>query len=447
TNQVRVTFKKLLSQPYASISTELRYRHKDGSWRWIEALGTNLLEDPSVRAVAINYRDITDRRQLMEQLFLAQKMEAVGRLAGGVAHDFNNLLTAILGYSDMVREKLPPESVLSRYTSEIKKAGERAASLTRQLLAFSRLQVMEPRVLDLNLAIEEMSKVLRRIIGEDITLTVIPGSAMKRVKVDPSQIEQVILNLAVNARDAMPEGGDLTLRTSIVQLDEDFVDEGVRVQSGSYVGLEIIDTGCGMDHKTRARVFEPFFTTKEKGKGTGLGLSTVYGIVKQSGGYIWVSSEPQRGTHFKIYLPGIEEAPAPATPEDAPVRLDGGSETILLVEDEANVRELLCQMLRSKGYEILEAARGEEALALVESCNNSIHLIITDMVMPQMSGRELAEHLRALHPESKVLFMSGYAGTKIGSTDVLEKDAAYIQKPFSAEALSQKVRSILDIKR
>lgn len=442
--QVLHTFQKLLAQPYGSVSIQLRYRHKDGSWRWIEALGTNLLEDPSVEAVAINYRDVTDRRQLMEQLFLAQKMEAVGRLAGGVAHDFNNLLTAILGYSDMALEKLPRGSALSRYTSEIKKAGERAASLTRQLLAFSRLQVMAPRVLDLNVVIEEMSRMLRRVIGEDIVLTTLPGAGLKRVKVDPSQIEQVILNLAVNARDAMPEGGELRIGTSSVQFAEDFIAEGVRVQSGSYVAVEVTDSGCGMDSETRARVFEPFFTTKEKGKGTGLGLSTVYGIVKQSGGYIWVSSEPQRGTTFKIYLPGVDEAPTPARPPKAPVQLLQGSETILLVEDEGNVRELLCQMLRSKGYEVLEAAQGEEALRLGKSCTKPIHLIITDMVMPQMNGRELARRLRALHPESKVLCMTGYAGNKIGSTDVLEKDAAFIHKPFSAEALSQKIRSILD---
>lgn len=442
--QVLHTFKKLLAQPYGSASIELRYRHKDGSWRWIEALGTNLLEDPSVQAVAINYRDITERRQLMEQLFLAQKMEAVGRLAGGVAHDFNNLLTAILGYSDMVLEKLPRGSVLSRYTSEIKRAGERAASLTRQLLAFSRLQVMSPRVLDLNVVIEEMSRMLRRVIGEDVTLTTSPGAGLERVKVDPSQVEQVILNLAVNARDAMPEGGELRIRTSNARFAEDFIAEGVRVQAGSYVALEVTDTGCGMDSETSARVFEPFFTTKEKGKGTGLGLSTVYGIVKQSGGYIWVSSEPQKGTTFKIYLPGLEEAAAPAKAADAPVQIDRGSETILLVEDETNVRELLCGMLRSKGYEVLEAARGEEALALGKNHSQPIHLIVTDMVMPQMNGRELARRLCALHPESNVLYMTGYAGNKIGAIDVLENDVAFIHKPFSAEALSQKVRSILD---
>lgn len=442
--QVLHTFKKLLAQPYGSASIELRYRHKDGSWRWIEALGTNLLEDPSVQAVAINYRDITERRQLMEQLFLAQKMEAVGRLAGGVAHDFNNLLTAILGYSDMVLEKLPRGSVLSRYTSEIKRAGERAASLTRQLLAFSRLQVMSPRVLDLNVVIEEMSRMLRRVIGEDVTLTASPGAGLERVKVDPSQVEQVILNLAVNARDAMPEGGELRIRTSNARFAEDFIAEGVRVQAGSYVALEVTDTGCGMDSETSARVFEPFFTTKEKGKGTGLGLSTVYGIVKQSGGYIWVSSEPQKGTTFKIYLPGLEEAAAPAKAADAPVQIDRGSETILLVEDETNVRELLCGMLRSKGYEVLEAARGEEALALGKNHSQPIHLIVTDMVMPQMNGRELARRLCALHPESNVLYMTGYAGNKIGAIDVLENDVAFIHKPFSAEALSQKVRSILD---
>lgn len=442
--QVLPTFKKLLSSPYSSVSVQLRYQHKNGSWRWIEALGTNLLDNPSVGAVVINYRDVTERRQLMEQLFQAQKMEAIGRLAGGVAHDFNNLLTAILGYSDMVLEKLPRSGELRRYTGEIKKAGDRAAALTRQLLAFSRLQVMSPQVLDLNAIIAEMSKMLRRVIGEDIHLATFAAPGLGLVKVDPSQIEQVIMNLAVNARDAMPGGGELSIRTSNVEVSDGYVEEGVRVEPGSYVALEVIDTGCGMNAETRARIFEPFFTTKEKGKGTGLGLSTVYGIVKQSSGYIWVASEPERGTSFKIYLPRVAHAAAAETIPEAEPHAHQGSETILLVEDETSIRDLLSQMLRAKGYEVLQASRGEDALSLGRSYSKPIHLMLTDIVMPQMNGRELARHLGALHPETKVLYMTGYAGAKIGSPDLLERDPAVIQKPFSAEALGQRVRAMLD---
>ena len=437
-------FKKLLQSPFTSVSTQIRYRHKDGTWRWIEALGTNLLEEPSVKAVVINYRDISERRQLQEQLFQAQKMEAVGRLAGGVAHDFNNLLTAILGYSDMVLEKLPRNSLLRRYTSEIKKAGERAASLTRQLLAFSRLQVMAPQVLDLNTVISDMEKMLRRVIREDVSLATVLEAAVGRIKADPSQIEQVVLNLAVNARDAMPHGGNLTLKTSGVTLEEGFTTQGIRVQPGDYVLLEVTDTGCGMDPETRARAFEPFFTTKEKGKGTGLGLSTVYGIVKQSGGYIWLHSESGRGTTFRIYLPRVDEATGPAKSSEAAAKPHRGNETILLVEDEGSVRDLLRTVLRSKGYEILEAKNGEEALEVCMSWQKPIHLTLTDIVMPQMNGRELARRVAALHPETKVLYMTGYAGNKVGGMEVLEEDAQFIQKPFSAESLGDKIRSILD---
>ena len=442
--ETRPLFKKLLQSPFTSVSTQIRYQHKDGTWRWIEALGTNLLEETSVKAVVINYRDISERRQLLEQLFQAQKMEAVGRLAGGVAHDFNNLLTAILGYSDMMLEKLPRNSLLRRYTSEIKKAGERAASLTRQLLAFSRLQVMAPQVLDLNAVISDMEKILRRVMGEDIILATVAGATHSRIKADPAQIEQVILNLAINARDAMPRGGDLTLRTSGVTVEEGFAAEGVRVQRGAYVALEVTDTGCGMDPETRARAFEPFFTTKEKGKGTGLGLSTVYGIVKQSGGYIWLDSDPGRGTTFRIYLPSVDEAAGPAKYSETAARPRHGNETILLVEDEGSVRDLLRRVLHSKGYEILEAKNGPEALEVCMNWRQPIHLTLTDIVMPQMNGRELAHRVGELHPETKVLYMTGYAGNRVGGTEVLDEDARFIQKPFSADALADKIRSVLD---
>lgn len=444
--QVLPLFKKLVQRPLSSVTTRVRYRHKNGSWRWIEALGTNLLEDPSVKAVVINYRDVTEHMQLQEQLFQAQKMEAVGRLAGGVAHDFNNLLTAILGYSDMILEKLSQTSVLRRYTMEIKKAGDRAASLTRQLLAFSRLQVLSPQVLDLNAVISEMDKILTRVIGEDVRLVAIPGTSLGRVKADPAQIEQVVINLAVNARDAMPEGGELTIKTSNIEIEEGFTAESVKVTPGAYVLLEVSDTGCGMDQETRARAFEPFFTTKEKGKGTGLGLAMVYGVVKQSGGYIWVFSQPGHGASFKIYLPRVEEAPdASRRLRDVPSLRDyQGNETILLVEDESAVRELVRSALQSKGYTVLEATQGAEALALCQEHKSPIHLMLTDVVMPQMKGQELAQRIRVVHPETQVLFMTGYAGNQLGNAEVLGANAQFILKPFSADAVGQKIRSLLD---
>jgi two-component system cell cycle sensor histidine kinase/response regulator CckA len=443
--EVLSAFGRLVRHPFASISVQLRYRHKDGSWRWIEALGTNLLDDSSVQGVVINYRDITEQRRLQEQLFQAQKMEAIGALAGGVAHDFNNLLTAILGYSDMILEKVTPDSALHRYGAQIKQAGERAASLTRQLLAFSRLQVMAPEILDLNLVVSEMGRMLRRVIGEDIKLNVVSAPVLGRVKADPSQIEQVIINLAVNARDAMPQGGELTIRTANEAIGESSAEDKLRVQPGAYVLLEVSDTGCGMDSETRARAFEPFFTTKEKGKGTGLGLSTVYGIVKQSGGYIWLSSEPGKGASFKIYLPAVHEAVPSATLPEAPACESAGAETVLLVEDENAVRALLRRVLRSKGYRVLEAERGDEALAICQSYREHIDLILTDIVMPQMSGQDLAHRAGRLHPEARLLYMTGYAGNKIGSSELLEMGAQFIQKPFTADALAQKIRAVMDV--
>jgi two-component system, cell cycle sensor histidine kinase and response regulator CckA len=443
-SEVISTFSRIVQNPYGSAASQFRYRHKDGNWRWIEALGTNLLDDPSVSAIVVNYRDVTGRRKLQEQLFQAQKMEAVGRLAGGVAHDFNNLLTAILGYSDMVMEKLPPADGARRYVVQIKKAGERAAALTRQLLAFSRLQVMAPQVLDLNAVISDMSHMLRRMAGEDIRLNIEPTAALGRVKADPSQIEQVLLNLAVNARDAMLHGGELTIRTSNVSVPETTVEGHVQVAVGDYVLLEISDTGCGMSAETRARAFEPFFTTKEKGKGTGLGLSTVYGIIKQSGGYIWVASEPDRGSTFTIYLPAVREAVSAAKPAEALREGQRGAETLLLVEDEASVRGLLRRILRSKGYQVLEAGSGEQALTVCQDFQETIHLILTDVVMPGLTGPKFARLALALHPESQVLFMTGYAGDSVGGTQVLDPHAHFIQKPFSADALAMKVRSVLD---
>lgn len=443
-NDAQVLLAKLLTEPAGStVSTVVRYRHKDLSWRWIEALATNLLAEPSVRAVAINYRDITERKLLEQQFYQAQKMEAIGRLAGGVAHDFNNLLTAILGYSDMTLEMLPADSQARRYTAEIKKAGERAALLTRQLLAFSRLQVMSPHVIDLNSVIVDMSKILRRLAGEDISVSTMTGAPLAHIRADPSQVEQVIMNLAVNARDAMPSGGKLTFKTSEALLEDRVTAEGIRVKGGRYVLLEVSDTGCGMDADVRSRVFDPFFTTKERGKGTGLGLSTVYGIVKQSSGYIWVASEPGAGTVFSIYLPLVDEDLSAQPPAAARVHRFRGAGAVLVVEDEDSVRTVLARILNGMGYEVLEAPRGEEALRLCEKRKEPIQLLITDMAMPRMKGQELSRRVAAIHPETRVLFMTGYAGNKVGAVDVLEHGAAFISKPFTPDALGQKIRDVL----
>lgn len=440
----RDLFEALLVQPRGStVSDVLRYRHKDGSWRWIEARATNMLEETSVQAIAIHYRDITERKLLEQQFYQAQKMEAIGRLAGGVAHDFNNLLTAILGYSDMAIDLLPANSQERRYATEIKKAGERAALLTRQLLAFSRLQVMEPHVLDLNSVISEMSKILHRLAGEDITVVTSTRASLARIRADPAQIEQVIMNLAVNARDAMPNGGRLTFKTSEAALEDLVTADGIRVKGGSYILLEVSDTGCGMTADVRSHIFDPFFTTKERGKGTGLGLSTVYGVIKQSGGYIWVASEPGAGTTFSIYLPLVHEEltePAAATKSAGRAR---GAETVLVVDDEDSVRKVVVKILEGIGYRVLDAARGLDALRVCEARKGPIQLLITDMAMPHMKGRELATRVREFHPEIRVLFMTGYAGNKVGAVDVLDAGAAFISKPFTADALGQKVREVL----
>jgi PAS domain S-box-containing protein len=386
-----------------------------------------------------------DKQALEEQLRQSQKMEAIGKLAGGVAHDFNNLLTVIHGYSDLILRDLDEKSRFFQDISEIKKASEHAASLTRQLLAFSRKQVLQPKIFDLNDLVSNMDKMLRRMIGEDIQLVTLLSEDLGRVKVDPGQIEQVIFNLAINARDAMPKGGKLTIETSNVLLDENYARLHVGVTPGHYVMLSISDTGIGMTPEIKERIFEPFFTTKEKGKGTGLGLSTVYGIVKQSGGNIWVYSEPGQGTTFKIYLPTIEEITDVLEAKVVPTKSLQGSETILLAEDEEAVKKFASMTLQSYGYKVLEAANGEEALRVVqEQPPGFIRLMLTDVVMPGMSGRELANSLQLLQPEMKVLYMSGYTDNAIVHHGVLDPGMAYIQKPFTPDGLASKVREILD---
>lgn len=395
--------------------------------------------------IRIYVADVTERAKLENQFRQAQKMEAIGRLTGGIAHDFNNLLMVINGYSDMLLQALPADDVRRDSVAEIKQAGERAASLTRQLLAFSRRQVLELRILDLNAVVAGTNKMLRRLIGEDIDLVTAPAPALGCVKADPSQIEQAIMNLAVNARDAMPQGGTLTIETANVELHKSYAHEHYAVQPGHYVMLAVSDTGCGMDAETRKHIFEPFFTTKDQGKGTGLGLSMVYGIVKQSGGYIFVHSEPGRGTAFKIYLPRVEEAVAPPLPSTPLAGSTQGSETILLVEDNEAVRELLRSILQGNGYTVLVAGDGGAALQIGEQHQSPIHLLISDVVMPGMDGRELASRLVALHLGMKVLFISGYTDDAVLRHGIHEQDIPFLQKPIAVDALLRKVREVLDV--
>jgi two-component system cell cycle sensor histidine kinase/response regulator CckA len=372
-------------------------------------------------------------------------MEAIGRLAGGIAHDFNNLLTVIKGYNELSLTMLSEHDLLKENIEEIKKATARATNLTRQLLAFSRRQMFNMDVLDLNLVLRDLEKMLRRVIHEDIEMITMLDEDLGKIKTDLGQIEQVVLNLVVNARDAMPNGGKLTLQTANVELSEEYIRTHIGVKPGRYVMLSVSDTGIGMSPEVKERIFEPFFTTKEVSKGTGLGLSTVYGIVKQSGGDIWVESEVGKGTTFKIYLPTVEEKIERLQPSLTPIEIPKGSETILLVEDEDMVRTLARTILEMNGYKVLEAANGGEALHLTqERTSEPIHLMVSDVVMPKMNGRKLAEHLAPLHPEMKVLYMSGHVDTDIIQDNLLGHGTGFLQKPFNPDTLVSKVREILD---
>ena len=417
---------------------------KDGRKVMLEVSPRLVLKDGQAVGVQGIARDVTQRRHLEEQLTHAQRMEAIGHLAGGVAHDFNNLLTVVTGYSELVLRRLSAESPVRQEIEQIKKAGERATTLTRQLLAFSRKQMLQPRVLDLNAVLSDVEHLLRRLIGENIQLTMVLGPDLKRVKADPGQMEQIIMNLAVNARDAMPQGGMLTVGTANVVLDDDYANQHVDVKPGQYVMLAVSDTGIGMDDHTRSHIFEPFFTTKVKGKGTGMGLSTVYGIVKQSGGYVWVYSEPNQGSTFKIYLPRIDDPIETQDAANLAEELSAGVETVLLVEDEEAVRSLVCKVLRASGYTVLESLNPADALRIAREHPDPIHLLLTDVVMPQMSGREVANQVIVLRPSTKVLFISGYTDDAIVHHGVLDPKTAFLHKPFSPDALARKVREVLD---
>jgi len=442
--------KNLSDESGVNVAGTWKHQKKDGTTIEVEIISHPLVfAGRSAKLVLAN--DVTERkraeaalRESEEQLRQSQKLEGVGQLAGGIAHDFNNLLTVIIGFTSLAMRGLQSEDPLLSNLEEIKKAGDRAASLTRQLLAFSRRQVLQPRVLNLDSVVTEMEKMLRRLIGENIDLraTLVPN--LGSVKADPGQIEQIILNLAVNARDSMPQGGKLTIETGNAYLDEEYVRQHVGAQPGPHVMLAVSDTGNGMDSKTQARIFEPFFTTKELGKGTGLGLSTVYGIVKQSGGNIWVYSEVGRGTTFKIYLPLVDEGAQQYKRGSYLDEVFQGKETILLIEDEETLRKLARQTLTLYGYKVLEASNGEAAVSLCEEHTEPIDLVLTDVIMPGLSGREVAHQLLELRPEVRVLFMSGYTDDAIVHQGVLDEAANFIQKPFAPDALARKVREVLD---
>jgi PAS domain S-box-containing protein len=435
------------------LETESREDRRAGVWRHRKKDGTVIEVEINSNALVLGGRevqlvlatDVTERRLLEQQLRQGQKMEAVGQLAGGIAHDFNNLLTAILGYADLLATEAGEESPLLGSIEEIRKAGERAANLTRQLLAFSRRQLLEPKVLNLNALVSNIEKMLRRLIGDHVELVTALDPRLGHVRADAGQIEQVIMNLVVNARDAMGKGGTLTIETKDVELDEVFArDHLVTGPVGNYVMLAVSDTGVGMSAETKSHIFEPFFTTKGPGKGTGLGLSTVYGIVKQSNGYVWAYSELDRGTTFKVYLPRVEEWLEPAetaATQAGPLR---GSETVLLVEDEESVRSLVRGILESFGYEVLEARSGEQALKMVRQHPGPIDLVLSDLVMPEMGGVDLVSRLRALRPEIRVLFMSGYTDDVVVRQGFLDSGSAFLQKPFAPAALAGKVREILE---
>jgi PAS domain S-box-containing protein len=424
--------------------TEYRLTRADGEIVWVRDSARIETVGASSKIIYGVVSDITQRKQLEAQFLQAQKMEAVGRLAGGVAHDFNNLLTVINGYSELLLQRyLDERDPLRRYIEEMKKAGERAAALTGQLLAFSRKQVLQPKILDLNEVVADLEKMLRRLIGEDIELVTKPGARLGRIKADPGQIEQVLLNLVVNARDAMPGGGKLTIETANVTLDEAYTQQRMGLEPGRYVMLAVKDTGTGIEPDILPHIFEPFFTTKGKFEGTGLGLATVYGIMTQSNGYIDVSSQVGTGTTFKFFLPEVDQTIEPAEQE----QMDEGPhghETVLLVEDEASVRELTRTILLKHGYHVLEAASGREAILLSQQHQGTIELLATDVVMPQMSGPELAERLLKLRPQMKVLYMSGYTEDTILYHGVLETGVVFLQKPFTPTRLAHKVREILD---
>ncbi len=435
----------VMSSGQPKIIAEEPVTNPAGETRWFQTIKVPLRSPAEGTATLLGVAtEITERKRLEEQLLQSQKMEAVGQLAGGVAHDFNNILTAIVGYTDLLAAELASNVRQLEDLEEIRKAARRAAALTRQLLAFSRKQVLEPRIIDVNAVVLNLDKMLRSLISENIELKTDLADNLGAARADPNQIEQVIMNLAINARDAMPDGGTVTIETGNVTLDDAYAGQHVSVIPGEYVMLAVSDTGCGMDAKTQSRIFEPFFTTKPAGRGTGLGLSTVYGIVKQTGGNIWLYSEPGKGTTFKIYLPAIAALPediGKVAPAEAPRR---GAGTVLVVEDDEQLRRLTHRALDAQGYTVLVADRGATALDIARRHKGEIDLLLTDVIMPDTNGRKLAETIRAARPGMRVLYMSGYPDGAIASHGMLEPGVAYLAKPFTTEAITRRVREVLE---
>jgi two-component system cell cycle sensor histidine kinase/response regulator CckA len=450
--QAEDAFRQAIENPHRTVQLEFRFRHRDGSWRYLEAIGQSHLGDPEIAGVVVNSRDVTDRkiaeqelRDLEEQLRQSQKMEAVGRLAGGVAHDFNNILTVIHGHASLLLQNGNLIGPQARSAQQITEAAERAAALTRQLLAFSRRQVIQPRRLNMNEVVSDMSNMLGRVLGEDIALQVNYFSKPAVVHADASMIEQVLLNLSINARDAMPQGGSLTIGIAVVETQANRRAAPSEARAGKFVCLSVSDRGCGIPTQNLGRIFEPFFTTKEVGKGTGLGLATVYGIVKQHQGWIEVESKLNQGATFRVFLPFLEMENAPEQEQPAETPVQGGKETILVVEDEAPVRELVCDILSGYGYKIIQAESGRKALEVWPSCKDKVDLMLTDLVMPDhVNGRELAEKLWAERPQLKIIFTSGYSAEVVGKDFVLRPGIHYLQKPYPPIRLAQKVRHCLD---
>ena len=450
-SMVLENYKKRLQGAKVPEVYSFRMVTKEGKTRWLQISAVLISWDN--RPASLNFlTDITEIKSAEEelkdkerQLLQVQKMEAIGRLAGGVAHDFNNLLTAIIGYTDILLLHPKLEQELKKYVEQIKNSSDRASSLIQQLLAFSRRQMMQAKTFDLNKLVANIDKMLRRLIGEDIELFTVFEKDLGLIKADPGQIEQVIMNLAVNARDAMPTGGKLIIETKNIKLDQAYFENRVNGQPELYIMLCVTDTGIGMDEETKRHIFEPFFTTKEIGRGTGLGLSTVYGIVKQSGGYIWVYSEPDKGTTFKCYFPRVDDAILKQESKQEKSLMQGGRETILLVEDEFIVRNLISNILKHYGYTVIESENGEKALEVRAQCSEQpVDMLITDVVMPGISGRVLADRLQSVYPEMKVLYISGYTDDAIVRHGVLDHGIPFLQKPFAPKDLAKKVREILD---
>ncbi len=448
-DRLRQEIRNVAENRHPSQNVSYNLKTRDGSRLPVEVHDTLLEREgqpPTILGVA---RDITDRKQLEERFLRSQRMEALGRLSGGIAHEYNNLMTAITGYADLMLLSLAQGDPLRKRAEEILRAGEMAQSLTRQLLAFNRKQVFQPSVLKLNEVVSDMEPMLRRLIGEDIDLVTNLDPDIGFAKTDKAQIEQAILNLTANSRDAMPDGGTVTLETRNLEMDSIEAARHVPMKPGPYVVLAFSDTGVGMGKEVQSHIFEPFFTTKEKDKGTGLGLSTVYGIVKQSGGYIWVDSQEDEGATFKVYLPRISAKDLPDQPRQPapPPRTLDGSETILLVEDQDSIRDLVCEVLQRKGYKVLDAKNAGEAILISEQHTGLIHLMLTDMVMPRMGGRDLSERLGPWHPEMKVLYMSGCTENAMVQKGLQEPGLPFLEKPFSPEALARKVREVLNVPR